>query len=96
MTALTVSGAEDFSWLLAAVRDGEVFAAGHGERGNDVGLDDSVVSARPQPDGSYLVDGRKTFTSLGPVWTSVGIHARDDSDPADLDVVGRTGLGLLP
>ncbi|MFB7874531.1 acyl-CoA dehydrogenase family protein [Nocardia sp. NPDC056064] len=86
-TALTVSGTEDFGWLLAAVRDGEVFAAGHGERGNDVGLDDSLVTARPQPDGSYRIDGRKTFTSLGPAWTSVGIHARDDSDPADPRIV---------
>ncbi|WP_067688965.1 acyl-CoA dehydrogenase family protein [Nocardia jejuensis] len=85
--ALTASGAQDLTWLLSSIRDGQVFAAGHGERGNDVGLDDSVVQAVPQPDGSYLVNGRKTFTSLSPVWDTLGIHARDDSDPANPAIV---------
>ncbi|MBA4025156.1 MAG: acyl-CoA dehydrogenase [Gordonia sp.] len=85
--ALNAAGVIDVTWLLEAVRDGAVLAAGHGERGNDVGLDDSVVSAVPQADGSYLISGRKTFTSLSPVWTSVGIHARDDSDPANPKIV---------
>ncbi|GGK35925.1 acyl-CoA dehydrogenase family protein [Nocardia camponoti] len=85
--ALTTAGVEDLTWLLEALRDGQIFAAGHGERGNDVGLDNAQVRALPQPDGSYLVNGRKTFTSLGPAWTSIGIHALDDSDPANPVVV---------
>ncbi|MGK5683944.1 acyl-CoA dehydrogenase family protein [Actinoplanes sp. URMC 104] len=78
---LTTTGVQDLDWLLKAVADGQVLAAGHGERGNDAGLDDSVTRATPQPDGSYVVSGRKTFTSLSPVWDRLGIHARDDSDP---------------
>ncbi|MDT5066202.1 MAG: hypothetical protein QOK02_2357 [Mycobacterium sp.] len=74
-------GLADVEWLLADVSAGAIFAAGHGERGNDVGLDDSQVRAVPQPDGSYRITGRKVFTSLSPVWNQIGIHARDDSDP---------------
>lgn len=74
-------GSADVEWLLRAIGEGEVFAAGHGEIGNDVGLDDAVVRATPQPDGSYRISGRKVFTSLSPVWDQIGIHARDDSDP---------------
>ncbi|RJQ83967.1 acyl-CoA dehydrogenase family protein [Amycolatopsis panacis] len=78
--ALTNTGVQDLTWLLRAVADGQVFAAGHGEVGNDLGLDDSVTKAVPQADGSYVVTGHKTFTSLSPVWDKLGIHARDDSD----------------
>jgi alkylation response protein AidB-like acyl-CoA dehydrogenase len=46
-----------------------------------VGLDDALVRAVPQPDGSYRITGRKVFTSLTPVWDHIGVHARDDSDP---------------
>lgn len=74
-------GNADLEWLLADIGAGKVFAAGHGERGNDVGLDDAQVRAEPQGDGSYLISGRKVFTSLSPVWDRIGVHARDDSDP---------------
>lgn len=74
-------GIVDTNWLLRDIASGQVFAAGHGERGNDVGLDDAHVRAEPQPDGSYLITGRKVFTSLSPVWDQIGVHARDDSDP---------------
>jgi alkylation response protein AidB-like acyl-CoA dehydrogenase len=84
---LTKNGVQDLGWLLRAVADGQVLAAGHGERGNDVGLDDSTTRAVPQPDGSYVVTGRKTFTSLSPVWHRLGIHARDDSDPGHPRIV---------
>jgi alkylation response protein AidB-like acyl-CoA dehydrogenase len=75
-------GHDGLEWLLSDIAAGAVYAAGHGERGNDVGLDDAQVRAVPQPDGSYLITGRKVFTSLSPVWDRIGIHARDDSDPS--------------
>lgn len=74
-------GIGDLEWLLRDIAAGDVFAAGHGEAGNDVGLDDAQVRAVPQADGSYRITGRKTFTSLSPVWNQIGVHARDDSDP---------------
>ena len=80
-------GDDSLGWLLDAVAAGTVLAAGHGERGNDVGLDDSVVRAVPRPGGGYVFTGRKTFTSLSPVWTKLGVHGRDDSDPANPKIV---------
>lgn len=74
-------GVGDVEWLLNDIAAGQIFAAGHGERGNDVGLDDAQVRAIPQPDGSYRINGRKVFTSLSPVWDQIGVHARDDSNP---------------
>ena len=41
-------GVVDVEWLLGDIAAGKVFAAGHGERGNDVGLDDAQVRAVPQ------------------------------------------------
>jgi alkylation response protein AidB-like acyl-CoA dehydrogenase len=76
-------GVSGLDWLIEAVGTGQVFAAGHGEPGNDVGLDDARVRAVPQGDGSYRITGRKVFTSLSPVWDQIGVHARDDSDPAN-------------
>lgn len=81
--------AADAGWLLADIAAGQIFAAGHGEPGNDVGLDDAQVRAVPAPDGSYVITGRKVFTSLTPVWDQIGIHARDDSDP-DSPVIVHT------
>lgn len=77
----------DVEWLLRDIAAGKVFAAGHGERGNDVGLDDARLRAVPQPDGSYRLTGRKVFTSLSPVWDEIGVHARDDSDPTNPVIV---------
>ncbi|MGU3499809.1 acyl-CoA dehydrogenase family protein [Mycobacterium sp. C31M] len=74
-------------WLLRDIGAGQVFAAGHGEPGNDVGLDDAQVQAIRQADGSYRISGRKVFTSLSPVWDQIGIHARDNSDPANPIIV---------
>lgn len=80
-TEASARGAADLEWLLSDIAAGQVFAAGHGEPGNDVGLDDAQVRAIPQADGSYRITGRKVFTSLSPVWNQIGVHARDDSDP---------------
>src|SRR5471032_1479645 len=68
-------------WILEEAGAGKVFAAGHGEPGNDLGLAHSFVKATPLPDGSYRFDGRKVLTSLAPAWDWLGVHGRDDSDP---------------
>lgn len=59
---------------------GEVFAAGHAEPGNDLPLLLSTSKAE-RVDGGYRITGRKSFGSLTPVWTRLGIHAMDSSDP---------------
>jgi alkylation response protein AidB-like acyl-CoA dehydrogenase len=86
-TSAHAQGDADVGWLLRAIAGGAVLAAGHGEPGNDAGLDNSLVSALPQADGGYAFTGRKTFTSLTPVWTLLGLHGRDDSDPGHPKIV---------
>src|SRR5262245_27081150 len=67
------SGDHSLDWLLEEAAAGEVFAAGHGERGNDVPiLASSAIAERA--DGGYRFHGHKIFGSLTPVWTRLGIH----------------------
>jgi alkylation response protein AidB-like acyl-CoA dehydrogenase len=73
-------------WLLQEAAAGEVFAAGHGEAGNDLPLLLSTSKAE-RVDGGYRVTGRKIFGSLSPVWTRLGLHAMDASDPENPKVV---------
>jgi alkylation response protein AidB-like acyl-CoA dehydrogenase len=80
-------GDKSLEWILTETVAGKVFASGHGEPGNDLGLGYSSVRAEPLADGSYRFTGRKVFTSLSPVWDWLGLHARDDSDPAAPKIV---------
>src|SRR5437763_3553957 len=67
-------------WILKDAAAGEVFAAGHAEHGNDIpGLLSTTKAERV--DGGYKLTGRKCFGSLTPVWTRLGGHAMDTSDP---------------
>lgn len=80
------SGDKSCEWLLREAANGEVFAAGHAEHGNDIpGLLSTTKAERV--DGGYKLTGRKAFGSLGPVWTRMGMHAMDTSDPAAPKIV---------
>jgi alkylation response protein AidB-like acyl-CoA dehydrogenase len=73
-------GDTSLTWLLEEAAAGEVFAAGHGEVGNDLpGLLSTATAERV--DGGYRFTGRKMFGSLSPVWTRLGLHGMDTSDP---------------
>jgi alkylation response protein AidB-like acyl-CoA dehydrogenase len=79
-------GDRSLEWLLREAAAGEVFAAGHAEHGNDVpGLLSTTKAERV--DGGYKLTGRKAFGSLSPVWTRMGLHAMDTSDPAAPKIV---------
>jgi alkylation response protein AidB-like acyl-CoA dehydrogenase len=80
-------GDHSVDWILREAVAGKIFAAGHGEVGNDLGLANSTVTAEPLADGGYRFTGRKIFTSLSPVWDWLGVHARDASDPANPKIV---------
>jgi alkylation response protein AidB-like acyl-CoA dehydrogenase len=61
-------------WLLKEAMAGEVFNAGHAERGNDIpGL--LSTSTAERVDGGFRFSGHKMFCSLAPVWTRYGLHA---------------------
>src|SRR5215212_7851359 len=72
-------GDDSLKWLLEEAARGEVFAAGHGEVGNDVPVLFSTSRAE-RGDGGYRFYGHKIFGSLSPVWPRLGIHAMDTSD----------------
>lgn len=74
-------GDSSLDWILDDAREGELFAFGISEAGNDEVLFDSRTTAAPGPGGSFAFTGRKIFTSLSPAWTRLGIFGRDDSDP---------------
>jgi len=73
-------------WVLEQAAAGEVFAAGHGEAGNDIPVLLSTSQA-VRVDGGWEITGHKIFGSLSPVWTYLGIHAMDTSDPAAPKIV---------
>jgi alkylation response protein AidB-like acyl-CoA dehydrogenase len=73
-------------WLLEAAAAGEVFAAGHAESGNDIPILLSTTRAE-RVEGGYRFTGRKSFGSLTPVWTFLGIHGMDTSDPTHPKIV---------
>jgi alkylation response protein AidB-like acyl-CoA dehydrogenase len=80
------SGDKSLEWVLRDAAAGEVFAAGHAEHGNDIpGLLSTAKAERV--DGGYRLTGRKAFGSLTPVWTRLGLHAMDTSDPAAPKIV---------
>jgi alkylation response protein AidB-like acyl-CoA dehydrogenase len=73
-------GAPGGDWILDAAARGEILAAGHGERGNDIPVLMSSASAE-RVDGGWEITAHKMFGSLTPVWTYMGVHALDTSDP---------------
>jgi alkylation response protein AidB-like acyl-CoA dehydrogenase len=73
-------------WLLEAAAAGEVFAAGHAESGNDIPVLLSTTKAE-RVEGGYRFTGRKSFGSLTPVWTYLGLHGIDTSDPGKPKIV---------
>lgn len=76
-------GIDDLEFVLTGAASGEVFAFGISEAGNDLVLFGSDTAAHPRPDGSYAFTGTKIFTSLAPVWTQLGLHGLDTTDPDD-------------
>jgi alkylation response protein AidB-like acyl-CoA dehydrogenase len=79
-------GDASLEWLLREAAAGEVFAAGHGEAGNDLPLFLSTAKAE-RADGGYKFWGHKTFGSLTPVWTRLGLHAMNAADPGGPKIV---------
>ncbi len=73
------AGDKSMEWVLKESAAGEVFAAGHGEVGNDLPIFLSTATAE-KVGGGYRFKGHKMFGSLTPVWTRLGIHAMDAND----------------
>ncbi|MCB1273267.1 MAG: acyl-CoA/acyl-ACP dehydrogenase [Leucobacter sp.] len=76
-------GIDGLDWVLREAAAGEVFAFGISEAGNDAVLMDAGTRATRDADGGYTVTGAKIFTTLSPVWTRLGVHARCEDDGPD-------------
>jgi len=79
-------GDESCRFILEKAAEGAVFAAIHGEAGNDMPLLLSTSTAE-RVEGGWSISGHKIFGSLSPVWTYAGFHAMDASDPAGPRIV---------
>jgi alkylation response protein AidB-like acyl-CoA dehydrogenase len=79
-------GDKSIEFILKEAAAGEVFAAGHAESGNETSVLMSITKAE-RVDGGYKFTGRKSFGSLTPVWTRLGLHGMDTSNPAAPKVV---------
>lgn len=73
-------------WVLTKAAEGHIFAAGHGEAGNDLPVLLSSTKAE-RVKGGWEFTGHKIFGSLSPVWTYLGVHGMDTSDPANPQIV---------
>jgi len=80
------AGDRSLEWMLREAAAGEVFAAGHAESGNDLPVLLSTTKAE-RAEGGYRFYGHKHFGSLSPVWTRLGMHGMDTSDPAAPKIV---------
>ncbi len=80
------AGDRSVETYLREAANGEVFAAGHAESGNDIPVLLSTTRAERVP-GGYRFTGKKSFGSLGPAWTRMGLHGLDMSDPSAPKVV---------
>ena len=91
-------GDTSLEWMLRDAAAGEIFAAGHAERGNDIPVLLSTATAE-RVEGGYRFTGRKQFGSLTPVWTRFGLHGLDASDPEHPKIVhaflARDSAGYL-
>ena len=67
-------GDKSIEWLLKEAMAGEVFNAGHSERGNDLPVLLSTAKAE-RVDGGFRFTGHKMFGTLAPVFTRYGLHA---------------------
>jgi alkylation response protein AidB-like acyl-CoA dehydrogenase len=79
-------GDDSARFILEEAAKGKVFAALHGEVGNEVPLLLATTTAE-RVDGGWKLNGHKIFGSLSPVWDYGGFHAMDASDPAAPKIV---------
>lgn len=87
-------GMDDLNWVFEDAVNGEIFAFGISEAGNDAVLFDSATTADPVYGGGYRLTGTKIFTSLSPVWTRLLVHARTPDDQLVFGFIDRDAEGV--
>lgn len=67
------AGDKSLEWVLKEAMAGEIFNAGHSERGNDLPALLSTCKAE-RVEGGFRFTGHKMFGTLAPVFTRYGMH----------------------
>jgi alkylation response protein AidB-like acyl-CoA dehydrogenase len=80
------SGDSTLEWLLRNACAGEIVATAHGATGNEPPVLDSTCQAE-RVDGGYCFTGNKNLGTLAPVWSRLGLHGVDDSDPEQPKII---------
>jgi alkylation response protein AidB-like acyl-CoA dehydrogenase len=80
------AGDRSMEWVLKDAVKGEVFNAGHSERGNDLPVLLSTAKAE-KVEGGFRFTGHKMFGSLMPVWTRYGMHGMWTDAPGGPKIV---------
>ncbi len=80
------TGDRSLEWVLKDAMNGEVFNAGHSERGNDLPVLLSTTKAE-KVDGGFRFTGHKMFGSLMPVWSRYGLHGMWADAPGGPQIV---------
>lgn len=81
------TGDTSMNFMFEGAVNGEVYAFGVSEAGNDLVLFGSNSVAEPAKDGGYRFTGTKIFTSLSPGWTTLGTfgaHTGEDGEPVNV------------
>ncbi|MDP9805729.1 alkylation response protein AidB-like acyl-CoA dehydrogenase [Trueperella bonasi] len=73
-------GVESGKQILEGAANGELYAFGISEPGNDRVLFGSITKAKQESDGGYSFTGLKVFTSLAPVWTKLMVYGHSEED----------------
>lgn len=76
---MVAAGHPELQWVLDDGEEGELFAFGVSERGNDRVLSDSVTTVEATDDG-FAFFGTKIFVSLSPAWTRLSLLGRLDDE----------------
>lgn len=80
------AGDKSLEWMLKEAMAGEIFAAGHSERGNDIPVLLATTKAE-KVEGGFRFTGHKMFGSLAPVWSRYGLHGMWADAPGGPKVV---------
>jgi alkylation response protein AidB-like acyl-CoA dehydrogenase len=83
---LYARGDDSQRWILEEAANGEIFAYGYADSGNDVPVLYSTTRAE-RVDGGYRFFGRKQFGTLSPVWTRFCLHGADANGPTGPQIV---------
>lgn len=94
-SVFAIHGDDSLTFIHRGSANGEIYAFGISEAGNDAVLFDSSTEAVANPDGSVTLTGTKIFTSLSPAWTHLLTFGKTpDGSQLIFGVLDRSAEGI--